>query len=48
VDVNLVGPLFWRSEARILHSTNAVWPLNTVGTFGFNDSFVVTSLSITL
>jgi hypothetical protein len=48
VDINLFGPVFWRTEARILHSKNAVWPLHRAGALGANDSFVVTSLSITL
>jgi hypothetical protein len=48
VDINLFGPVFWRTEARILHSKNAVWPLHRAGALGQNDSFVVTSLSITL
>jgi hypothetical protein len=48
VDINLFGPVFWRTEGRILHSRNAVWPLHTAGAIGPNDSFVVTSLSITL
>ena len=47
VDVNFVGPVLWRTEFRGYHSKQAVWPLNSVGEYAPNDSFIVTSLALT-
>ena len=47
IDVNFRAPLLWRTEFRGYRSANAVWPLHTLGHFGQNDSFIVSSLALT-
>jgi hypothetical protein len=46
VDVNFQAPVLWRTEFRAYSSTAPVWPLNTLGHFGPNDSFIVSSLGL--
>ena len=46
-DMNIIGPLLWRSEFRALRSTRAVWPLHTAGRYGAGNAFLVTSLALT-
>jgi Putative beta-barrel porin-2, OmpL-like. bbp2 len=47
IDVNPAGPLLWRTELRGSRSGGPVWPLYSLGHFGPNDSFLVSSLAIT-
>jgi len=47
VDVNFQAPVLWRTEFRAYRSTAPVWPLQTLGHFGANDSFIVSSLALT-
>ena len=46
-DVSFVGPMVWRTELRALRSTNAIWPSNVSGQYSANNTFAVTSLSVT-
>ena len=46
-DVSFTGPVIWRTELRALRSTSAVWPSNLSGQYSANNTFAVTSLSVT-
>ena len=47
LDVNLQTPVLWRTEFRGFRSKTGVWPLHTLGYFGRNDAFLVSSLALT-
>ena len=47
VDVSFQAPVLWRTEFRAYRSTAPVWPRHTIGHFGANDSFIVSSLALT-
>jgi hypothetical protein len=47
VDVNFRAPVLWRTEFRGFNSKYPVWPLHSLGHYGQNDSYLVSSLALT-
>jgi hypothetical protein len=47
LDVNLVGPVLWRTEVRGLQSDDAVWPAHVAGRYRKSNAVAVTSLALT-
>ena len=47
VDVKLQTPVLWRTELRGFRAKNSVFPQHTIGQFGRNNAFLVTSLALT-